>query len=69
LCFWQEITGLISINILHFLGIEDSGKEPAIRNFKLPIKEKFSKSNDILGCTELILYSNWVSKQNKGSIL
>lgn len=35
-----------------------TGNESAIRSFKLAIKEKFRKSHDILGYTELILYSN-----------
>lgn len=36
--------------------------ESAIRSFKLPIKEMFCKSHDILRYTGLILYSYcWVS--------
>jgi hypothetical protein len=40
------------------------GKKSAIRSFKLPIKEKFRKSHDILGYAELVLYSNRRQRQN-----
>ena len=34
------------------------GKESAISSFKLQIKDKFCKSHDLVGYTELILDSN-----------
>ena len=49
---------IMLITNLYFSQMHDTGKESAIRSFKLPIKEKFRKSHDILGYTELILYSN-----------
>ena len=46
---------------------ESIGKflKSAIRNFKLPIKEKFCNSHDILRYTELTLYSNCWAQRRK----